>query len=124
MEKYFLTYGTLKRNHGNHHLLQAPGVEFIGNVETEPNYTLFDGGFPVVERGGNTSIKGELYKVTNPEVVNRVNALEGYSGERGHESNWYDTDEVVLANGIVADMFVMDKGQSGRTAVVESGQWR
>lgn len=124
MEKYFLVYGTLKQGHGNNRLLQAPGVEFVGKVETEPKYTLFDGGFPVVERGGNTSIKGELFKVTNPEVVSRVNALEGYSGQRGSEHNWYDTDEVVLPNGIVADMFVMDKGQSRRDRIVESGEWR
>lgn len=124
MSKYFLVYGTLKRNHGNNRLLQAPGVEFVGTVETEPKYTLFDGGFPVVERGGNTSIKGELFKVDNPEVVRSVNALEGYTGERGNPDNWYDTDEVVLANGIVADMFVMDKGQSRRTTIVESGEWR
>lgn len=124
MEKYFLVYGTLKSNHSNNRLLQAPGVEYVGKVETEPKYTLFDGGFPVVERGGNTSIKGELFKVTNPEVVSRVNALEGYSGQRGHQDNWYDTDEVVLPNGIVADMFVMDKGQSNRNVIVESGEWR
>ena len=122
MEHYFAVYGTLKRGYSNNTLLKDS--EYLGTFQTEPNYTLFDGGFPIVEREGSTPITVELFKVTEPSVVDRVNALEGFTGEKGHPSNWYDVDHVTLPNGIVANMFVMDRGQSGRSNIVESGNWQ
>ena len=123
MTKHYIFYGTLKSNHGNNYILQNDGVEFLGKVVTQPHYTLFDGGFPIVERGGKTSIKGELYKVSNEKVIQRLNNLEGYSGTPGNPSNWYDVDTIKLDNGVEAEMYVMDFGKSSRTKVVESGIW-
>ncbi len=123
MTKHYIFYGTLKSNHGNNYLLQDDGVEFLGKVVTPPNYTLFDGGYPIVERGGNTAITGELYRVTNKDVVENLNRLEGYSGVPGSDKNWYDVDTIKLENGIEAEMYVMDSGKSRRSRVLESGIW-
>lgn len=117
-------YGTLKSTHGNYrHYLQGKS-KFLGNFETPPEYTLFDGGFPIVERQGNTSIKGEVYAVRDKHVLYDIYSLEGYSGkptkDGGH--NWYDTDKIKTPYG-EAEIFVMDKGKSNRTKIVESGNW-
>lgn len=121
-EAIFFVYGTLKANHGNHRVL-GRNPEFLGEFTTDPKYTLYDGGFPVVERGGNTSIKGELYRVTNSADVASVFGLEGcQSQEKGDANNWYDFDEIKTEKG-TAFIFVMDQGQSGRRSVLENGVW-
>jgi gamma-glutamylcyclotransferase (GGCT)/AIG2-like uncharacterized protein YtfP len=120
-EIIFMVYGTLKKGHGNHVLLRD--AEFLGNFETEPNYVLFDGGFPIVERGGSTSIKGELYKTSDRMTIARTFALEGCSSmEQGNPNKWYDFDMIETPHG-KAVMFVMNEQQSGRTKVVTSGVW-
>lgn len=121
---HYIVYGTLKQGYGNHYLLQDEGVTFIGQVQTPPVYTLFDGGFPIVERGGNTSIKGELYEVTDERTIENLNRLEGCTGEQGHPNNWYDIDFVELDNGIVANMYVMDEGKGGRRTIINDGEWK
>lgn len=122
MKKYIFVYGTLKKGHGNNGYLGDS--KLIGPAKTAPKYTLFDGGFPIVERGGETSIIGEVYEVTDPEALADVYALEGYKGTPGSPDNWYDVDVVTLDNGIEAEMFVMNAGESRRHNVVASGEWR
>lgn len=117
----FAVYGTLKKPYGNHYLLN--GAKFLGTHVTNPNYTLFDGGFPVVERGGETAIHCELYETNNPSQIQRVFDLEGCSSQvQGHSSNWYDFDRIETPHG-EAVMFVMDNGTSGRKSILNSGVW-
>jgi gamma-glutamylcyclotransferase (GGCT)/AIG2-like uncharacterized protein YtfP len=117
----FATYGTLKRGFGNNRLLRD--AEFIGEHTTEPAYTMYSaGGFPIVTTNGNTPIKCELFATTNPEIVKRVNALEGFSGIKNHPDNWYDRLTIQTPYG-EAEMYVMDS--VGRDMpVVESGEWQ
>lgn len=123
MEKFIFVYGTLKAAYGNHRCLEHPTTEFVGEIETPPIYTLYDGGFPIVEREGNTSIKGELYKVVEPSVVRSVYNLEGYSGTPGSHNHFYDVDTFETEHG-TAEIFVMPKGSVGnRGTVLESGVW-
>ena len=67
-------YGTLKKGHGNHRLLE--NSRFIG----EDSITGFDmystGGFPAVIPGDGV-VFGELYEVT-PEELESLHRLEGY----------------------------------------------
>lgn len=123
MKKLVFVYGTLKKNYSNHRCLGDS--KLLGEAETPAEYTLYDGGFPIVERGGKTSIKGEIYEVTDPSVLKRVYGLEGYSGtptsEGGH--NWYDTDKLSTEFGM-AEIFVQDQNKSGRSSVVSSGVWK
>lgn len=120
-EILFAVYGTLKAQYGNNRLLQASGVEFKGEFKTKPDYTMVScGGFPAVHLGGTTAISCELYKVTNPEVIKRVFGLEGFSGEKDNENNWYDVTNFDTPEG-EATMFIF-KGAPKRN-IVESGKW-
>lgn len=120
----YAVYGTLRKGWGNNRLLQNDGVEFLGSTNTDPSYTMYHlGGFPGVAENGETRIAIEVYRVTNPAVVRNVNALEGYSGTRGSDRNWYDTCEVKTEWGM-ANMFTMNELNDRQTArKITSGDW-
>ncbi len=120
----FAVYGTLKKGYGNHVVIESLSTEYLGTFVTPEKYTLFDGGFPIVERGGDTGIHCELYRVSNPATIEGVFGLEGCSSQRqGDPNNWYDFDSMQTPHG-EAFIFVMGKGQSGRSQVVDSGNWQ
>lgn len=121
MKHLFFVYGTLKQGYGNNRLLQT--AKFLGNAITPAEYTLYNGGFPIVERGGETAIKGEVYETDDEQIIKRVYGLEGYSGKPHADDNWYDVDRIETPFG-EAEMFVMDKGKSGRTNILTSGLWK
>jgi gamma-glutamylcyclotransferase (GGCT)/AIG2-like uncharacterized protein YtfP len=125
MKRLFLVYGTLKAGHGNgEYYMGHPSTKFLGEFTTPPNYTLYDGGYPIVERQGNTSIQGELYEVSDTESIDGIFGLEGcHSQIQGHLNNtFYDFDMVDTPHG-KAVMFVMDKGRSKRNHIIQSGKW-
>jgi gamma-glutamylcyclotransferase (GGCT)/AIG2-like uncharacterized protein YtfP len=119
----YAVYGTLREGWGNNRLLQNEGVELLGQMRTPASYNMYSlGGFPGVAENGNTAILVEIYRVTNKSVISRVNALEGYSGVRGSDENWYDTCDVETEWGL-ANMFTMN-GLNGRgSSVITSGDW-
>lgn len=119
----FFVYGTLKMGFDNHEY-HLGGSQFLGEFTTEPKYTLFDGGFPVVERGGKTAIQGELYLCEDESQIDSTFRLEGCSSKvQGDKSNWYDFDKIQTPHG-EAVIFVMNKNTSGRTLTINSGKWR
>ncbi|HEY1020776.1 MAG TPA: gamma-glutamylcyclotransferase [Flavisolibacter sp.] len=125
----FAVYGTLRHGWGNNRILCMPGgkpnggVEYMGIMKTEPRFNMYSlGGFPGVAEGGNTAIVIEVFKVSDESIIDSVNNLEGYSGMRGHRSNWYDTVEVQTPWG-TANMFTMNKLNEGGRAIVASGDW-
>lgn len=94
MEKYeailevtplLFVYGTLKKGCGNNRLLSDS--EYVGQRVTSDKYCLGDVGFPYafpahVFDGYEFEeeflpVLGDLFKVTNPVVMARVDALEG-----------------------------------------------
>lgn len=116
----FFVYGTLKSGHGNNRRLQ--NAKKLGEHTTEPNYTMYGlGGFPAVSPGGQTAITGEVYETDDENVINGVNALEGYTGTKDHPNNWYDTETIDTPYGS-AEMFIF-KTAPTRASVVESGVW-
>ena len=118
----FFVYGTLKKGWGNHNYC-LKGAEALGDFATEPIYTLYDGGFPIVERDGDTSIKGELYRTSDEEQISATFSLEGCpSRTKGHPNNWYDIDYLETPHG-KAVIFVMPKGKSRRTEALTNGVW-
>lgn len=119
MSKLVFVYGTLKRGYGNN-AAYLKSAEFLGEAETPAIYTLYNGGFPIVERNGNTSVKGEVYKISDEHTLRNVYNLEGYSGKRHSPNNWYDTDEIETPFG-KAEIFVMD--HAGRSTPLPSGVW-
>lgn len=122
IKKLVIAYGTLKAKYSNHGCIAHESTKFLGEIETPPIYTLYSGGYPIVERDGNTAIKGELYEVNDKRVLERVYNLEGYSGTPGDHNHFYDVDIIDTPYG-KAEIFVMNKGVSGREQIVESGVW-
>lgn len=121
----YATYGTLRKGYGNHRLLEGDRAEFLGTIQTPPNYTMYSlGGFPGVTEKGNTPITVEIYRTTDKSVMNSVNGLEGYTGIRNHERNWYDTCDIQTEWG-VANMFTMNQIEESdsKPDVVETGDW-
>ncbi len=120
-ECLFFVYGTLKKGFHNNYLLS--NAEFLGNFTTKPEYTLFDGNFPVVERDGETAIQGELYLSKDKEDIDSVFRLEGCISQKQHDkNNWYDYDLLETPHG-KAVIFVMDEGKSNRNKILNSGKW-
>lgn len=70
-------YGTLKRNFYRNFILQKYGAEFIEEVATEPNYSLYNlGSFPGMTDEGDYRIHGELWEV--PDIaVPELDRIEG-----------------------------------------------
>lgn len=118
----FCVYGSLKQNSYNNRCLG--NAKFLGEFITKPEYTLFDGGYPVTERDGNTAIHCELFYSDNPSSIQRVFDLEGCSSQIQYDKNsHYDFDEIDTPHG-KAVIFVMDKGKSNRTQILNSGIWK
>jgi gamma-glutamylcyclotransferase (GGCT)/AIG2-like uncharacterized protein YtfP len=103
--------------------MQQDGVKLLGSTETAPAFTMTSmGGFPIVKTFGKTPIQIEVYEVTSRNALDRINRLEGYSGKRGHSSNWYNTVDVDTPYG-QAEMFIMSPEQYPHLQVIESGDW-
>ena len=116
-------YGTLKRGHGNWgHYLNNEHVKFLGTALTEPKFKMFNGGFPIVEENGETSIHIEVFEVNNENVIKHINNLEGYYGEN-NPKNWYHTIEIDTPYG-KANMFVMESHKHNRTEILKNGKWK
>ena len=75
-----LVYGTLKKGHSNHILLEECGAKFIGYDSVTGPFQLCDmGSIPaVVDKNNNdTYIRGELWAI-NPEGLAALDLLEGH----------------------------------------------
>ena len=107
MHRIFV-YGTLKQGFGNHDRI------FGGfDIKIQPAFTygrLYDlGWYPaMLERSGNPDLSrtegtdkvfGELIEFDNPEILQKVDYLEGFKGEN-HPLNYYERRDV--------DVFVGD----------------
>lgn len=82
-------YGTLKAGHGNHGVLEDS--EYLGSFVTKDEFLLTDCGFPYLipkgalggsGRGPTAPTRGEVYVVTEKEVMASLDTLEGV--ECGH----------------------------------------
>lgn len=74
-------YGTLKRGHANHHVLE--GATFVGEAVTVAKCRLYHAGFPVLRKRSerpsdyNAPVQGEVYEFTDPAILQRLDRLEG-----------------------------------------------
>ena len=119
----FFVYGTLKKGKHNNYIMGDANL--LGTAETAPVYSLVGGsGFPIIERGGETSVKGEVFETEDEEIISRIFRLEGCSREQHNPQSWYDYDKIETPFG-EAVIFVMDKGKSGRRQdfLLKSGVW-
>lgn len=112
-------YGTLRKGCGNHRVMGSS--ELLGTVVTNPSFTMFNnGGFPFVFPSGETPITLEIYNVSDQGTLRDIYGLEGYTGERNHPRNWYDTVDVETEFG-TAEIFVCKNPPN--LPVVASGDW-
>ena len=111
-------YGSLRHGgvHWQNHLAPAVGISAV----TDAAYTMRSRErVPIVERGGDTAITGELFDV-DAETLAAIDRLEGHP-------NWYTRVEidVHLASGEVrrAWIYLMTPGQHEDSAIIASGDW-
>jgi gamma-glutamylaminecyclotransferase len=72
-------YGTLKRGHHNHRLLDHAGATFVREARTARKFPLIVDGLPFLydRPGEGHSVRGELYLVDAP-TLERLDRLEGH----------------------------------------------
>lgn len=100
MHRVFV-YGTLRKGGGNHERL-LKGAQFVGDAKTKENYIMLASGIPFVsEEAGPSQIVGEVYDVTDEELV-RLDQLESYYPE-DLEKSWYKRQVITV---------ILDKDQS------------
>lgn len=110
-------YGTLKKGHYNHHLLES--AKFIGNATLEGFHMYSNGGFPYITNGGGSLdgvVHGEVFEVEDESTVRRIRMLESAYDET--------PVQVTLETGETLDAFAytfptVDEYRSWRR--VESG---
>ena len=87
MNTLVAVYGTLKKSHGNSHLLKDS--LFIGKGKTEKNFALYRSGIPFVTKTEEVSpIVVEVYSVDESTLSN-LDALEGHP-------NWYVREQTPI----------------------------
>jgi gamma-glutamylaminecyclotransferase len=108
-------YGTLMRGEANAAFLAES--RFLGPARTQPAYTLLDlGECPGMVRGGSTAVVGELYDV-DVHTVAELDAFEGTPSP-------YQRESVRLADGQVAEAFLLAEDAAEVVPVIAGGNWR
>lgn len=116
-----MAYGTLRNGHGNFRGYLEGRSTLLGTYETSPNFTMYNGGFPIVIDKGETAIEYDLFEITDDDVLRSVHGLEGCTGIPGHERNWYDIKKMETPHG-TAYMYVMHTAPNNRE-ILPSGNW-
>ncbi len=103
-------YGTLKPGYYNNYLLN--GQKNLGKITVNIPYKMAtNGSFPCLYPSQNQDVTGFLYEV-DEKALERIYSLEGYSGTRGDEKNWYDTDDVETPHGSAEFFYFNQKPNS------------
>ncbi|MBC8336674.1 MAG: gamma-glutamylcyclotransferase [Anaerolineales bacterium] len=119
------TYGTLKRGFQNHHRI------FGGyDIKITPAWTygkLYDLGYFPALTEGNNKVYGELIEFDNPEILNRVDYLEGFKG-KNHPHNYYErrmVDVFVGDDTVTAWAYFLNKSKiiESDGELITSGVW-
>jgi len=112
-------YGSLRAGLHNHQVLG--NSKLLGEFDTPPIYDMYScGGFPGLVLHGSTSIKMEVYEVT--EAINKaVERLESYVEGR-EETNHYNKVVIPTPYGD-AGTYIYNYSVS-RLPQVDSGDWK
>lgn len=96
-------YGSLRKGLHNHYILS--GSNQIAITKTKPEFRMWSyGGFPGASVGSNQMIV-EAYQVKSQEVMDRLDALEGYP-------SFYNRKIVELENGLKAWIYFIENEDS------------
>lgn len=112
---HVIVYGTLKRGRGNHHRLEK--AKFLGEVVTEPKFTMYDlGYFPGVRKEGSTAIHGELYEINDLEFKS-LDSLEGYP-------HLYVREQIRIPGRTETPwIYIINRDYLREEAILEDGVW-
>lgn len=105
------TYGTLKREFHNHHLLR--GSEYIDDATLTGTMRSL-GGFPCVSLNGDYQIHGELFKIDDATLA-ACDRLEGHP-------NFYER-KMVETNKGPCWAYIIEDERYLQYPVVKSGIW-
>lgn len=113
-------YGSLLSGLGNNPVIQNENTELLGEIISEPVYTLYDlGYFPGLHENGSTAVKMEVYSVDD-EIALDVDGLEGYSPDR--PATFYDKKSIETPWGTASVYIYM--GNPEEDQIIESGDWK
>ena len=119
----FFVYGTLKKRYGNNYLFGSSSF-FIGTDYTVPKYNMCANGMPAIvpswmyEEEGSflKPVIGEVYHVTNSNVVHRLDLLEGYP-------YMYDRSVIDLKSGFKAWVYYIPERLSPNLSEGKAWEW-
>lgn len=116
---YVFVYGTLKRGHGNHHLInKEPEATIIAEL---PFKMISLGGFPgLIESDKLHNITGEIYHV-DKETFARLDRLEGYPDF--YKRQQFDLKDFGIDGKAWFYYLPLNDAYYQRAQVVESGEW-
>jgi gamma-glutamylcyclotransferase (GGCT)/AIG2-like uncharacterized protein YtfP len=113
MGDLLFVYGTLRREGGCHGVLNF-GATFVTDEYVAG--TMYDvGRFPALTLEGDTHIRGEVYRIDNPELPARLDRYEGCP-------NLYQRRKVRTIYGHDVWVYVFVRPVEG-LPVVKSGDW-
>lgn len=75
-------YGTLKRGCGNHCVMEEAGGQFVTEATTSQLYPMEVHGLPFLYEspGEGHHVRGEVFCITKPDGLKRLDRLEGHPG--------------------------------------------
>ena len=122
MKRLVWSYGTLQRGHGNYRRLLEGNSTFIGTAVSEPAFTMIHmGHFPGIVRKGTTPIHGEVFEITDPDVMEQLDILEGHPHFYRREPITVTTHD---GQSLTVEGYVLpETWLDGRPDIVESGIW-
>lgn len=117
MKNLVFVYGTLKREFYNHCVMEQSGGTYLGEASLSNMFTMIScGPYPALVKGGEGTIHGEVYDVTDMIPLDR---LEGYPHHYNRElvETPYGEAWVYYYNETLEH--VNERG----ARIVESGKW-
>lgn len=107
-------YGILRMNAGRLSCFMED-ANFLGKTKTEPEFTMYGGGCPVVCPGGITAITVEVYDV-DEDTMKGTDRLEGYP-------HHYDRMEIDTKYGKAWMYFQQPYSLLSNNRIIKTGDW-
>lgn len=91
----------------------------LGNFQTEPIFTMYYSyaNYPFLIKNGGTAISMEVYEFTNPDILNRLDHIEGI------ETGLFQREELNTPYGKAKYYFMKGK-DNDNSPIIESGDWK
>jgi gamma-glutamylcyclotransferase (GGCT)/AIG2-like uncharacterized protein YtfP len=108
-------YGSLLEGELNDHIME--GACLIGAATTSPGFTLLDlGDYPAMAASSEGCVMGEVYEVSRAHLA-RLDRFEGHP-------RFYTRAKIQLADGTLAETYLMPPGRVEQRKPISSGDWR